>query len=148
MLLGEGTAIRDLNSPGNSINQNDYSRILGNELIERAVKDIRRCMKHDIKHNVYSYVNKDKNDPVKTSSIAYFFSSPLCIMCCGTLDPWYILGRVAIEMRYPFIEELEHDYERGLEDSWLKTRHATGSRSRATCTGETATINPDIYTRR
>lgn len=108
-------AIKVENGPENHINQADYCRLLGNGIVEKAAKDLRKCMKKDKKYKTYSRLTRDKEGSMNTSSIAYFFSSPLCSLCCGDIDPWYIVAKVAVEMDYPFLEELEEDYTRGLD---------------------------------
>ena len=145
----DGTNIlKDINSSENRINREDYSTELANQIITRAARDLKMCMKRDIKHNTYSYINSNVRQVLGTSSIAYFFSSPLCSMCCGDIDPWYIVARIAVEMDYPFMEQLEQDYERGLIKPCQIKEHVIGLRSRDTCTGETATTSTDIYTKR
>lgn len=88
---------------------------LGNAIIEKAAYDLRKCMRKDKKHNRYSYEIYKDHSMVKTSSIAYFFSSPLAELCCGTINPLYIIKRIAEEEKYPYMVELIHDYERGLK---------------------------------
>lgn len=89
----------------------DYSRNLGNAMVEQAAKDLRSACKHDIKHREYNYGGQ--NYIMKTSSIMFFFSSPLCEIACGDIDPWYICSEIFNEMHYPYTEEAERDYERG-----------------------------------
>lgn len=106
-------AVQVINGPENAIDQNDYLRMLGNAIIEKAASDLRKCMKKDIKHHLYSWASYDSHSILKTSSIAYFFSSPLSKLLCGTINPWYIVEKIADEMCYPYKEQLREDYERG-----------------------------------
>lgn len=109
-MKGEMLIQRGTNNP-----QLDYANELGNAIIEKAAYDLRKCMRKDKKHNRYSYEIHNDHSMVKTSSIAYFFSSPLAELCCGSIDPLYILKRIAEEEKYPYMDELIFDYERGLD---------------------------------
>lgn len=106
-------AIKTIEGPENSIIREDYSRVFGNAIIEKAAKDLRICMKRDKRNRKFSSSAGDKYGPVNTAQIAYFFSSPLSKLCCGDIDPWYIVKNIALERNYPYMEELKQEYERG-----------------------------------
>lgn len=91
----------------------DYSMNLGMAILVSASRDLTRCMKKDIRKNEFSVCSYKDKSTISTANVVYFFSSSLCELICGNIDPWYIVQRLADDINYPFMEELQENYERG-----------------------------------